>query len=95
VGKHKQGKGSEFFRRYKIDRLVYYESFDEVIRAINREKQIKGLLSIKKIPLIVEMNPTWRERGMVRAASAPARRIHRSFASLRMTVDDLIRIQSQ
>ena len=61
VWEHKQGKGSEFCRRYKIDRLVYYESFDEVIRAINREKQIKGLLRIKKIQLIVGMNPTWRD----------------------------------
>ncbi len=61
VWEHKQGKGSEFCRRYKIDRLVYYESFDDVIRAINREKQIKGLLRIKKIQLIVEMNPTWRD----------------------------------
>ena len=40
---------------------VSYESFDEVVKAINREKQIKGLLRIKKIRLIVSMNPTWRD----------------------------------
>jgi len=61
VWQHKQGAGSEFCARYKIDRLVYYESFDEVIKAINREKQLKGLLRIKKIQLIVSMNPTWRD----------------------------------
>ena len=44
-----------------LDRLVYYESFDEVIKAINREKKIKGLLRIKKIELIVSMNPMWRD----------------------------------
>jgi putative endonuclease len=61
VWQHKQGSGSEFCSRYKIDRLVYYESFDDVAKAINREKQIKGLLRIKKIGLIVGMNPAWRD----------------------------------
>jgi putative endonuclease len=61
VWQHKHGSGSEFCQRYKIDRLVYYESFDDVVKAINREKQIKGLLRIKKIQLIVSMNPTWRD----------------------------------
>jgi putative endonuclease len=59
VWQHKQGNGSEFCKRYKIDRLVYYESFDDVLKAINREKQIKGLLRIKKIQMIVSMNPAW------------------------------------
>jgi putative endonuclease len=61
VWQHKQGSGSEFCKHYKIDRLVYYESFDDVIKAINREKQLKGLLRIKKIQLIVSTNPTWRD----------------------------------
>jgi len=61
VWEHRQGTGSEFCRRYKIDRLVYYESFDEVVKAINREKEIKGWLRIKKIQLIVSLNPTWRD----------------------------------
>jgi predicted GIY-YIG superfamily endonuclease len=58
---HKQEHGSDFCSRYKIDRLVYYESYDDVIKAINREKQLKGLLRIKKIQPIVSMNPTWRD----------------------------------
>jgi len=61
VWQHKQGFGSEFCARYKIDRLVYYEGFDDVIQAINREKRIKGLLRIKKIALIVSINPSWRD----------------------------------
>ena len=48
VWEHKQGIGSEFCKRYKIDRLVYYESFDEVVKAINREKEIKGWRREKK-----------------------------------------------
>jgi putative endonuclease len=59
VWEHKQGDGSEFCKRYKINRLVYYESFDDVRNAIDREKRIKGWLRIKKMQLIVSVNPTW------------------------------------
>lgn len=58
---HKQGIGSVFASKYKIDRLVYFESYDDVHDAIHREKQIKGLLRIKKLALIVSKNPAWRD----------------------------------
>ena len=45
----------------QIDRLVYYESFDDVRNAIDREKRIKGWLRIKKMQLIVSVNPTWND----------------------------------
>ena len=61
VRQHKEATGSEFTARYKLDRLIYFERFDDVHRAIGREKQIKGLLRIKKIALIVSVNPTWRD----------------------------------
>jgi putative endonuclease len=61
VWEHKFGNGSEFCKRYKIERLVYYESFDDVRNAIDREKRIKGWLRIKKIQLIVSVNPTWSD----------------------------------
>lgn len=71
--KHKQGIKGEF-ARYKIDRLVYFERFGDVHTAIGRGKQIKGLLRIKKIALIVSMNPGWKdlsEGGYVRHRSQP------------------------
>ena len=61
VWEHKQGTGSEFCAHYKLDRLVYFERFQYVGNAIAREKQIKGLLRIKKIALIVSLNPAWRD----------------------------------
>ena len=61
VWEHKAGTGSEFCTKYKLDRLVYYERFIDVRRAIAREKQIKGWLRIKKIALIVSINPAWRD----------------------------------
>jgi len=58
---HKTGEGSEFAHKYRIDRLVYYERFEDIRNAIDREKRIKGWLRIKKIALIVSMNPSWRD----------------------------------
>jgi putative endonuclease len=61
VWEHKTGADDGFTKRYKIDRLVYYEIYRYVNSAIAREKQIKRWSRIKKIRLIVEMNPTWRD----------------------------------
>ena len=61
VFEHKQGTKGEFAARYKIDRLIYFERFGDVQSAIAREKQIKGLLRIKKMALIVSMNPEWKD----------------------------------
>jgi putative endonuclease len=62
VYEHKTGtfKGS-FTSRYKLDRLVYFEKFKRVGVAIAREKQLKRWTKIKKIRLIVSMNPTWKD----------------------------------
>jgi len=61
VREHKGGQGSEFTSRYHIDSLVYFETFDLVLNAIAREKQIKGMTRAKKIALIKTVNPTWRD----------------------------------
>ncbi|MGA9415593.1 MAG: GIY-YIG nuclease family protein [Terriglobales bacterium] len=74
VWEHRFGNGSAFCKQYKIDRLVYYEGFDDVRNAIDREKRIKGWLRIRKIQLIVSVNPYVErfERGVVRTASLHA-----------------------
>jgi putative endonuclease len=59
VREHKEGGASEFTTRYKLDRLVYFERFEDIRNAIEREREIKGWLRIKKIALIVSANPTW------------------------------------
>lgn len=61
VLQHKLGINQGFTKRYKIDRLVYWESYQYVRDAFAREKEIKGWLRIKKVQLIVSMNPTWRD----------------------------------
>jgi putative endonuclease len=61
VREHKLGIGSVFSAKYKLDRLVYFERFEDVHNAIEREKEIKGGLRSKKIALIVSVNPAWRD----------------------------------
>jgi putative endonuclease len=50
-----------FTTRYNLDRLVYYETGENIIDVINREKQIKGWLRNKKIKLIESINPDWKD----------------------------------
>jgi putative endonuclease len=57
VREHKLGIGSSFTSKYRLDRLVYFERFEDVHNAIEREKKIEGWLRIKKIALIVSVNP--------------------------------------
>ena len=40
---------------------MYYEGYDEVAKAIGREKQLKGWRRSKKIALIEKMNPRWQD----------------------------------
>jgi putative endonuclease len=47
--------------RYNITQLVYVDTFASITSAINREKQLKGWLRIRKIELIVADNPTWQD----------------------------------
>ncbi|HTW57796.1 MAG TPA: GIY-YIG nuclease family protein [Terriglobales bacterium] len=61
VREHKAGIGSGFAAKYKLDRLVYFERFQDVRNAIEREKEIKSWLRRKKIALIVSVNPAWRD----------------------------------
>ncbi|HXZ27347.1 MAG TPA: GIY-YIG nuclease family protein [Terriglobales bacterium] len=61
VFQHKNHWDAGFTRKYKIDRLVYFERFEDIRDAIVREKQIKGMTRLKKMALIVSMNPEWRD----------------------------------
>jgi putative endonuclease len=61
VWQHKNHLYEGFTSRYGLDRLVYYEAFSRIGDAIAREKQIKGWTRVKKMALIVNMNPTWRD----------------------------------
>jgi len=58
---HKQGDIQGFAAKYHCNRLVYYQSFDDVRNAIDREKQLKRWVRRKKIALIESRNPRWAD----------------------------------
>ncbi len=58
---HKEGTFEGFASQYACNRLVYWESFDDVRKAIDREKQLKGWRREKKIALIKTLNPSWKD----------------------------------
>ena len=57
--KHKMIEG--FTKKYNVDKLVYYEVFDDIENAILREKQIKAGSREKKIDLIKSINSEFRD----------------------------------
>ncbi len=62
VAQHKSGRfEGSFTSHYKVDRLVYCETYGRIVDAIAREKQLKGWLRIRKVALIVEHNPDWKD----------------------------------
>ena len=58
---HKKKLLDGFTKKYNITKLVYYEVTSDVRAAIEREKQIKGWLRMKKIALIEAINPQWAD----------------------------------
>jgi putative endonuclease len=58
---HKSRAMRGFASRYGLDRLVWFETFQDVNEAIAREKQIKGWNRAWKLRLIEAANPNWDE----------------------------------
>ncbi|HZD60880.1 MAG TPA: GIY-YIG nuclease family protein [Anaerolineae bacterium] len=61
IFEHKNKLIEGFTKKYAIDQLLYYEIAGDVVRAIEREKQIKGWTRRKKIELIESCNPGWKD----------------------------------
>ena len=60
IQQHKQKYNRKSFTaRYNLDKLVYYEAFQQIGDAIAREKQLKAGSRAKKIALIEKDNPNW------------------------------------
>jgi putative endonuclease len=59
VAEHRQKQVKGFTKKYEVDRLVYFEQFDDAENAIKREKRLKRWNRAWKIRLIEEHNPNW------------------------------------
>lgn len=63
VREHKNGEADSFCAKYNINRLVWYSTFSRPRDAISAEKRIKGWTRAKKVGLIEEENPDWKDYG--------------------------------
>jgi putative endonuclease len=61
VFEHKWKERGGFTARYNCDRLVWFERHQLAVRAIEREKVLKGWTRARKISLIETSNPTWQD----------------------------------
>ena len=61
IYQHKHKLIDGFTKKYKVDRLVYFEETADINAAIEREKEIKGWRRSKKIALIKTVNPKWED----------------------------------
>ena len=58
---HKNNDIDWFSKNYNLNKLVYYEDFDDINAAIGREKQLKNWRREWKIDLIQSMNTDWTD----------------------------------
>jgi len=61
IYEHKNGLADGFTKKYHLQRLVYYELYNDPTGAILREKQMKKWYRRWKIELIEKINPEWKD----------------------------------
>ena len=61
IYEHKNEMMEGFTKKYHLNKLVYYEIYNEVENAISREKDIKKWYRKWKIELIEKTNPEWKD----------------------------------
>ena len=61
ASEHGEGNGSHFTSKYNCNKLVYYESFPDIVQAIAREKQLKHFKREWKNQLVDALNPEWKD----------------------------------
>jgi putative endonuclease len=59
VFEHRSGSVDGFTKRYGLKRLVYFESFEDIRDAIQREHNIKHWSRAWKVRTILAVNPNW------------------------------------
>ena len=61
VYEHKNKLVEGFTKKYRVNKLVYFEETTDIKSAIAREKQIKGWKRYKKDQLVNSINPQWKD----------------------------------
>lgn len=58
---HAEGFTKGFTEKYKIKYLVYFEEFNDIREAIDREKRLKAWKRAWKNELVSSSNPKWTD----------------------------------
>ena len=61
VQEHREGVVDGFTRDHSVKHLVWYEQYDDMRDAIQREKNLKHWVRQWKLQLVETMNPTWAD----------------------------------
>ena len=61
IWEHKEKVTEGFTKNYNINKLIFFEIYNDPENAILREKQIKAGSRIKKVKLITGINPEWKD----------------------------------
>ena len=61
VHEYREGSVRGFTDRYAVKHLVYFEQYDDMRDAIQREKTVKKWSRAWKISLIEDTNPDWSD----------------------------------
>jgi len=61
VWQHREKTAGGFTKQYSVTQLVWFETHEDIMAAISREKQLKEWKRAWKIELIQRSNPYWRD----------------------------------
>ena len=61
IWQHKFSGAKGFTKKYQINRLVYFETYEDILLAIEQEKRLKKWPRQWKINLIIKNNPLWKD----------------------------------
>jgi putative endonuclease len=61
VSEHRLRAGGKFARKYNLDKLVWWETHDDISSAIQRETSLKRWMRDWKVALIETNNRDWRD----------------------------------
>ena len=70
---HRHGMTEGFTKRYRINRLVHFETFGDAASAIHREKRLKTWPRARKIALIERHNAGWLDLATTMSSLATER----------------------
>lgn len=61
ICEHKEKVIDGFTKKYNINKLIFFEIYNDPENTILREKQIKAGSRTRKVKLVIGINPEWKD----------------------------------